>query len=122
MKPEVQNIGQAFEQISEYWSPALLAQLNGQDVRVVKLMGTFPWHSHEQEDELFLVLEGNLKIETEEGDILLNAGELVVIPRGLKHRPVAEEEVKVILFEPSSTLNTGDQENAFTKRDLKDLR
>ena len=122
MKPEVKNIGHAFEQVNEYWSPALLAQLNGQDVRVAKLMGTFPWHSHEQEDELFLVLEGTLKIETEEGDILLNTGELAVIPRGLKHRPVAEEEVKVILFEPSSTVNTGDQENAFTKRNLKDLR
>lgn len=122
MAIEVKNIAQSFEQVTAYWSPALLANLNGQDVRIAKLKGEFPWHQHDEEDELFFVISGHLRIDLKDKTLELNEGEMVVIPRGTQHRPRAEEEVKVLLFEPSSTLNTGNSKNEFTKTDLKDLR
>ncbi|MBI1221252.1 MAG: cupin domain-containing protein [Bacteroidetes bacterium] len=122
MKIEVKNIAQAFSKIEEYWSPALLAQLNGQDVRIAKLKGEFTWHKHDLEDELFLVIQGELFIHLEDEVLQIKTGEMVIIPRGVLHKPLAPEEVQVLLFEPTGTLNTGDQENELTKRNLKDLR
>ncbi len=122
MAIEVKNIEKSFEEVTAYWSPALLASLNGQDVRIAKLKGEFPWHQHDEEDELFFVISGRLSIDLEGDTLELQEGEMVVIPKGTQHRPRAAEEVKVLLFEPSSTLNTGNITNEFTKTDLKDLR
>lgn len=123
MPVEVKNLKKAFNEVNEFFSPAVLASLNGQELRIARLKGEFPWHSHEKEDELFLVLEGSLKIELRDKVLSLEAGELVVIPRGVEHRPVAEEEVRVILFEPAGTRNTGELDShAYTRKILKDLR
>lgn len=122
MEVKVKNIQDSLQEIDAYWSPALLAQLNGQDVRIAKLKGEFTWHKHDEEDELFFVLQGNLIIHLENNSLNLKPGEMVVIPKGVLHKPEALEEVHVLLFEPSSTLNTGDKKNEFTKKNLKDLR
>jgi len=123
MKIEVKNLDTAFDQVKEYWSPAILASLNGQELRIARLKGSFPWHKHDDEDELFLVLEGELKIELRDRTLHLKTGELVCIPRGIEHRPVAENEVRVILFEPAGTRNTGNiEDEEYTRKSLKDLR
>ncbi len=97
-----------------HWSPKIVAELNGQHVKVVKFQGPFDWHHHEQEDELFLVLKGRFVMELRDRSIPLAEGELLVIPRGVEHRPVAEEEVHVLLLEPAGTLNTGNVTTAKT--------
>jgi len=91
----------------ETWTPKVIAELNGQEVRLAKLEGAFDWHHHEEEDELFLVVEGRLRIELREGGVELGPGELAVVPRGVEHRPVALPTASVLLFEPASTRNTG---------------
>ena len=107
---------------TEHWSPKIIAELNGQQVKVAKLKGEFVWHKHDEEDELFLVLKGKLKIELRDRVIDLNEGEFVVIPRGIEHKPVASIEVEVLLFEPKSTLNTGNQKDSdFTKSSLDSI-
>jgi len=106
---------------SEHWSPKIVAELNGQQVKLVKLRGEFVWHQHEQEDELFLVLEGRLRMQFRDREVVLGPGELIVVPRGVEHRPCADEEVHVLLFEPASTLNTGDVVNERTVRELDRL-
>ena len=98
----------------EHWQPRVIAELNGQHVKVAKLLGEFVWHHHEHEDEMFLVLSGTLTIEFRDRAVTLREGELCVVPRGVEHRPVAENEVEVMLFEPASTLNTGNVENERT--------
>jgi mannose-6-phosphate isomerase-like protein (cupin superfamily) len=90
-----------------HWDPKIVAELNGQHVKVVKLLGEFVWHRHEAEDELFLVLKGRLAMEFRDRTVTLDEGELIVVPRGVEHRPVAAEEVHVLLFEPAGTVNTG---------------
>lgn len=107
------------KRIREFWDPHLLAALNGQHVRLAKLKGEFVWHSHEKEDEMFFVLKGCLQIEFREGSLKLDPGEMVIVPRGLEHRPVAREEVLVMLFEPAQTVNTGNAEGAYTRKILK---
>ena len=97
--------------VHDYWTPHIIAELNGQHVKVVKLKGEFVWHRHEHEDELFYVLDGRLVIELRDGAITLDRGELCVVPRGVEHRPVAADEVHVLLFEPAGTRNTGNVEN-----------
>ena len=92
---------------TEHWSPKIVAELNGQQVKVVKFRGEFTWHHHEQEDELFLVLRGKLRMQFLDREVALGPGELIVVPRGMEHRLCADEEVHVLLFEPASTLNTG---------------
>lgn len=92
----------------ERWSPRIVAELNGQQVKLAKLEGEFVWHSHASEDELFLVLDGTLRMETRDGAIELGPGEMLVVPRGVEHRPVADREVHVLLFEPAGTVNTGE--------------
>lgn len=98
--------------VSEPWRPRVVARLNGQEVKVVKLKGPFVWHKHDDADELFWVLRGQLRIEFRDGEVRLGPGELVVIPRGVEHRPVADEEVDVALFEPAGVVNTGDAETS----------
>jgi mannose-6-phosphate isomerase-like protein (cupin superfamily) len=108
------NLNEAFARITEYWSPRIAAELNGQHVKLAKLKGEFVWHHHEHEDEMFLVHKGRFVMEFRDRRVELCAGEFLVVPRGVEHRPVAEEEVEVILFEPAGTLNTGNVENERT--------
>jgi mannose-6-phosphate isomerase-like protein (cupin superfamily) len=101
------NLTEKFGLITEHWRPKVVAELNGQEVKLVKVRGEFVWHHHELEDELFLIIRGSLRIEFRDHVVRLGPGELLVIPRGVEHRPVAEEEVELMLFEPSATRNTG---------------
>ena len=103
-----------FEQIPDYWHPRIVGELNGQYVKLAKLKGEFVWHKHEAEDELFMVVQGHLTIRLRDGELRLAPGELAIIPRGVEHLPVAEEEVHVLLLEPKSTRNTGDVLNERT--------
>lgn len=96
-----------FASFSEHWSPKVIAELNGQHVKVAKLLGEFEWHFHENEDELFWVVEGCLEIHLRDKVVELHPGELLVVPRGIEHKPVAKSECQVMLFEPAGTLNTG---------------
>ena len=109
------NLAEKLSLFDEHWSPKIVAELNGQHVKLVKLLGEFSWHHHhDEEDELFFVIEGRLGMEFRNRDVLLEEGEMIVVPRGVEHRPVAEEEVHVMLFEPASTLNTGNVRNELT--------
>lgn len=101
------NLADKLIKFSDYWNPRIVGELNGQHVKLVKLKGEFIWHRHEQEDEMFLVLKGSLVIRFRDRDISLEEGEFVIVPKGVEHKPVADEEVHVLLFEPASTLNTG---------------
>ena len=105
------NLAEKLTAIREYWSPRVVGDLNGQHVKLAKLKGEFIWHRHQNEDELFFVLEGTLRLEFRDGAVTLEPGEIFIVPRGVEHRPVAQEEVHVLLFEPASTLNTGDVRN-----------
>ena len=108
MTPTVVDLSEKLSLISKHWTPGIVAELNGQHVKLVKLLGEFVWHSHEHEDEMFLVLDGTLKIEFRDHDVTVERGQFIVVPRGVEHRPVAERECAVMLFEPASTVNTGD--------------
>jgi mannose-6-phosphate isomerase-like protein (cupin superfamily) len=110
----------AFDSFDEHWSPRLAGELNGQAVKLAKASGEFVWHHHEDADELFLVVSGELRIEfRDEDDVLLEEGELLIVPRGVKHRPVAESEAEILLFEPAETRNTGNVETEQTKTDIE---
>jgi mannose-6-phosphate isomerase-like protein (cupin superfamily) len=100
-------LAEKLSHITEPWRPRVVAELNGQEVKLVKVRGEFVWHHHEVEDELFLVLRGSLRIEFRDATVTLGPGEMLVVPRGVEHRPVAEEEAEVLLFEPAATRNTG---------------
>lgn len=102
------NLAEKFGAFSEHWRPKIVGELNGQEVKVVKFEGVFPWHSHESEDELFLVWRGTMRIEFRNRIIELKAGEFLVVPHGVEHRTAADAEAEVVLFEPVSTRNTGD--------------
>jgi mannose-6-phosphate isomerase-like protein (cupin superfamily) len=101
------TLAQKFSLFSKHWSPKIVAELNGQHVKLVKFQGPFVWHSHEHEDELFYVVRGAFNMEFRDRTVELQAGDMIVVPRGVEHRPVAEHEVEVMLFEPASTVNTG---------------
>ncbi len=118
MKPI--NLVQKFSQFNDHWNPRIIAELNGQQVKLAKLKGEFVWHSHSEEDELFLVISGELRMEFRDRFELVNPGEIIVIPRGVAHRPVAKEEVSVLLFEPVSTLNTGNADATVLTRNSLD--
>ncbi|HKZ64066.1 MAG TPA: cupin domain-containing protein [Thermoplasmata archaeon] len=104
---EAVNLADRFGRFRDYWSPKIVGEVNDSFVKIVKVRGEFVWHHHEAEDELFLVVKGNLTIRLRDREIRLNEGEFVVIPRGVEHRPEAREEAHVVLLEPKSTLNTG---------------
>ena len=125
------NISEKLNQFNDYYNPRLIGELNGQHVKAVKLKGEFIWHHHDHEDELFLVIKGKLKMElrcTESSDHLewsddfeVTAGEFIIVPSGIEHKPVADEEVHLLLFEPASTLNTGNVENERTRKELEKI-
>lgn len=115
------NLAQKLELFSDYWNPRIVGELNGQHVKLVKLNGQFVWHRHENEDELFLVLQGKLTILFRDREVVLNPGEFMIVPRGVEHKPVASEEVHVMLLEPMSTLNTGNVQNEKTVAELQIL-
>jgi Mannose-6-phosphate isomerase len=101
------NLAEKFALITEHWRPKTVGELNGQEVKLVKFQGEFPWHHHEREDEMFLAVKGNFHIEFRDKTVELAPGEFVIVPRGVEHRPVAETEAEVLLFEPKNVLNTG---------------
>ena len=101
------NVAEKFKQIREYWKPYIVAELNGQHVKLDKLKGAFIRHHHDNEDEMFLVVKGRFRIEFRNRHVWLEEGEFIVVPRSVEHRPVAEQEAHILLFEPASTLNTG---------------
>src|SRR5713101_4469616 len=101
------NLSEKFSFFSSHWDPKVVGELNGQHVKVVKFQGPFVWHRHENEDELFLVYKGRFTMEFRDRSVPVEEGELIIVPRSTEHRPVAEEEVQVLLFEPATTLNTG---------------
>lgn len=115
------NLQQAYSTFSETWSPRIIGRLNGQLVKIARVDGDFIWHDHPNEDEGFWVIDGTLFIELKDQMLELTEGEFVVIPRGVRHRPFTKAEAKIMLFEPESTVNTGNEESDRTKRDLKDL-
>jgi mannose-6-phosphate isomerase-like protein (cupin superfamily) len=105
------NLAEKFALINEHWQPKVVGELNDQEIKLVKFQGAFPWHHHEHEDEMFLALKGNFRIEFRDKNVELMPGEFVIVPRGVEHRPVAETEVEVLLFEPKNVLNTGNVED-----------
>jgi len=115
------NIKEKFGLINDFWNPRIAAELNGQQVKLVKFIGPFVWHSHENEDEMFMVVKGSFDMEFRDGTVKLDEGEMIVVPRGVEHRPVAESEVWVVLFEPASTINTGNVVDEKTKRVLESI-
>lgn len=102
------NLQEKFARFADHWSPKVVGELNGQQVKLVKFQGEFVWHKHDSEDELFFVVRGRFRMEFRDRHVRLEEGEFLIVPRGVEHRPVAEEEVHVLLFEPATTLNTGD--------------
>jgi mannose-6-phosphate isomerase-like protein (cupin superfamily) len=118
---KVINLAEKLSRFQDPWNPRIIARLNGQHVKLAKLSGEFVWHHHEKEDELFLVLKGTLRMQLRDGEQVLGPGEMIVIPRGVEHLPIADEECHVLLFEPESTLNTGEVENERTVRDLEKI-
>jgi mannose-6-phosphate isomerase-like protein (cupin superfamily) len=119
------NLSKKLSLIKDHWNPRIIGELNGQYLKLVKFQGPFTWHHHETEDEMFLVVKGRFRMEFREGsgetsephgrrDVWLEEGEFIIVPRGVEHRPVADEEAEVLLFEPASTLNTGNVQDEFT--------
>lgn len=112
------NISEKLALFDEHWKPKIVGELNGQHIKLVKLLGEFVWHHHDEEDEMFLVIDGHFRMEFRDREVWLEEGEFIVVPRGVEHRPVAEEEVSVMLFEPASTLNTGNVTGEMTVAEL----
>lgn len=110
------SLAEKFASFSDHWSPRVAAELNGQEVKLAKVQGEFPWHHHKDADELFFVHRGQLRLELRDRVVELGPGEMFVVPRGIEHRPVAEEEAEIVMFEPANTLNTGNlTEHAMAK-------
>lgn len=112
------NIAEKLSQFTDHWNARIIGELNGQLVKAVKLKGEFIWHHHDNEDELFLVISGTLKMKFRDRTEIIKPGEFIIVPHGVEHKPVADEEVEILLFEPASTLNTGNVENERTKKHL----
>lgn len=110
------NLAQKLATFTEYWQPRTVGQFNGNDLMVVKVKGEFVWHTHDDTDDFFLVLKGRITIQMREGDVTLGPGEMFVVPKGVEHRPVAEEEAHILLIEPSGTPNTGNPETAAVRQ------
>jgi mannose-6-phosphate isomerase-like protein (cupin superfamily) len=118
---ETVNIIEKLSQFSDYWNPKVVGELNGQHVKLVKLHGEFVWHKHENEDEMFFVINGILKIEFRDKTVSINPGEFIIVPKGIEHKPIADDEVSIMLFEPDTTLNTGDTKGELTRETLERL-
>jgi len=115
------NLAEKLSRFTAHWTPRVVAELNGQQVKVAKIKGTFDWHHHEHEDELFMVVRGRFRLEFRDHAVDVGEGELVVVPRGVEHRPVADEECHIVLFEPAGTRNTGNLVNERTRDELERL-
>jgi mannose-6-phosphate isomerase-like protein (cupin superfamily) len=115
------NLRDTFARFTDQWKPKIVGELNGQQVKLVKFQGPFIWHHHDNEDELFLVVKGRFRMEFRDRNVWLEEGEFLIVPRGVEHRPVADEEAHVMLFEPASTLNTGNVRNERTVAELERL-
>ncbi len=115
------NLAEKLSRFAEHWSPKIVGELNGQMVKLVKFNGPFVWHHHDHEDELFYVVKGSFDMEFEDKTVTINEGEFFIVPRGVEHRPNAKKECEVLLFEPATTLNTGNVENERTVRELESL-
>ena len=115
------NLAEKFGKFQDYWNPRVIGELNDCHLKAVKLKGEFVWHHHDHEDELFLVVKGALRMRFRERDVLVREGEFIIVPRGVEHMPVADEEVHLVLLEPKTTLNTGNIENERTVRELERL-
>ncbi|MBC8344340.1 MAG: cupin domain-containing protein [Bacteroidetes bacterium] len=113
------NLAEKFDKINKHYDPKIIAELNGQYMKLVKFKGDFVWHSHEMEDECFMVVEGEFDMQLRDKTIHLTKGELIVIPKGVEHRPLADKEVHILLFEPASTINTGDADSDYRQVDLE---
>lgn len=113
------NLQQKLSLFTDHWSPKIVGELNGQHVKLVKFKGEFVWHKHDNEDELFYVVKGSFNMEYRDKTVTVNENEFLIVPKGVEHRPVAIEEVAVMLFEPAATLNTGDTVSELTKHDLQ---
>src|SRR5258706_10806720 len=115
------NLAEKLSVFNDYFNPRIVGELNGQHVKLVKFQGEFIWHHHEQEDELFYVVKGSFDMHFRDKTVTIREGEFIIVPHGIEHKPVAEQEVEVMLFEPATTLNTGNVENEFTKKELKSI-
>jgi len=115
------NIAEKLSKFTDHWNPRIIGELNGQQIKAAKLKGEFFFHQHENEDEMFLIIKGTLKMEFRDRTEIIKPGEFIIVPRGVEHKPVADEEVELLLFEPASTLNTGNIENERTKRQLEKI-
>ena len=120
------NLQQKLSLINDHWNPRIAGELNGQYIKLVKFKGPFTWHHHETEDELFMVVHGRFRMDyrdesNSDQSIWIEAGEMIIVPRGVEHCPVADEECEVLLFEPATTLNTGNKENEFTRKKLEQI-
>ena len=120
------NLQQKLSRINDHWNPRIAGELNGQYIKLVKFKGPFTWHHHDKEDELFMVVQGRFRMDyrdesNSDQSIWIETGEMIIVPRGVEHCPVADEECKVLLFEPASTLNTGNKENEFTRKKLEQI-
>ena len=113
------NLAEKLARVSDYWSPKIVGELNGQQVKLVKFKGPFLWHHHDVEDELFYVVKGRFRMEYQDRSVEVAEGEFLIVPHGVEHRPVAEQEVEVMLFEPATTLNTGNVRNERTRERLE---
>ena len=112
------NLAEKFSAFNDHYNPRIAGELNGQQIKLVKFKGEFTWHQHENEDELFYVVKGSFDMHFRDKIVTVNEGEFIIVPHGVEHKPVAKKEVEVMLFEPATTLNTGNVENQFTKREL----
>ena len=115
------NLAEKFNLFNDYCNPRIIGELNGQHVKAVKLKGEFVWHSHVDEDELFLVIKGKFNMELRDKTVTIHEGEFFIVPKTVEHKPVAEEEVHILLFEPTSTVNTGEVQHEFTKTYLEKI-
>ncbi|MBS4043915.1 MAG: cupin domain-containing protein [Chitinophagaceae bacterium] len=118
---KVINIKEKFSLFNDHWNPKIIGELNGQHVKLAKLKGEFVWHKHDNEDELFYVVKGELQIAFRDKIQTIHENEFIIVPRGVEHKPIANDEVCVLLFEPCSTINTGDTRNDFTKENLESI-
>ena len=121
MSPTKFSLAEKFDLISKVYDPHIVGELNGQHVKLAKIKGEFVWHSHPDQDELFLVVDGTFEMHLRDKVIPMKAGDVIIIPKGIEHKPVAIHEAQILMFEPIGTLNTGDQTNTFTKIDLRSI-